>query len=220
MDGSPDFLERLKDLGGAWSQQTPTALYVADFAPGSVKLHALTRAMFREEAEALQLSIIAQSRALEEIAGGQSAVVLKPGDDRTFGSRQILAVEFDKDQRPIRATDAWGYFRNNIGEKMSHEYVGSRSLKGGVFVDQSPRLYRHVREHVIIDQTMLPVTAAPIIAAASTSEKFQGLIASLDYLCHERAMEKERTLAHIQKTLAVSMRQELDRARNFPVMPW
>lgn len=154
----PDFLKRLGGMGDPeWSPNGPTRLLTVSYSPGRTHGRPMTGFLHREEAEALQLSVLAQARALEDAEPGQSSHVLYPNDERTFGANQFLVVDFDKAIRPIRAYDGWGFFRNNLGEKMTHEYEGSRVVQGGIFTDTSPQRFTNDPGHVILDPRVLPV---------------------------------------------------------------
>ena len=155
---NPDFLKRLVTMGDAeWSSKSPTRLLTVSYSPSRTHGRPISGFLHREEAEALQLSVLAQSRALEVAEPGQSSHVLYPYDERTFGANQFLVVDFDKALRPIRAYDGWGFFRNNLGEKMTHEYEGSRVVQGGIFSDTSPQRFKNEPGHVILDPHVLPV---------------------------------------------------------------
>jgi hypothetical protein len=141
-----------------WSSAAPTRLLSVGFTPSGVRGRLLSQFLYREEAEALQLSVVAQSRDLEK-ERGRGNHVLHVSDTRTFGAAQFLVVEYDSERRPIRANDAWGLFRNNLGAAMTNEYLGSRSVPGGVFSDRSPQNLdtNRDRSQMIFDLAMLPV---------------------------------------------------------------
>jgi hypothetical protein len=154
----PDFLDRLADTGRSeWTDKMPTKVMSVCFIPGATRFRTLTRFLFREEAEAIQIALVARSRQLEDKPRSASHL-LYDSDTRTFGSSQFLVVEFDATLRAIRANDVWGYFRNNLGQRMTHEYSGSRVAQGGVFFDQSPQRIdaRTQRDQLIFDLALLP----------------------------------------------------------------
>jgi hypothetical protein len=218
---NPDFLERLATTGrSTWSSAAPTRLLSVAFTPSGVRGRLLSQFLYREEAEALQLSVVAQSRDLEK-ERGRGNHVLHVSDTRTFGAAQFLVVEYDSERRPIRANDAWGLFRNNLGAAMTNEYLGSRSVPGGVFSDRSPQsLDASRRDQMIFDLAMLPVG----LEARHGTDIKRGVFTDAMMndnarMMLEVAQKREKEIAIVTTQLAISrLEQTRERKREGPTL--
>jgi hypothetical protein len=223
VDHAPNFLERLAVLGNpAWTEHAPVRLMSVSFAPGKVTTRALTNYIHREEAEALQLSIVAMSRVLEREAGnilGAGSHVLTHDDHRTFGVSQFLVVESDHERRPIRAMDAWGFFRNNLGEQMTVEFLGSRHVPGGVFNDTSPqRVDLSLNpSQVWLDPALLPVQTVKQFGDTTlkANEVTRTFMLQNRVNFHHQALRREDDIGQ----LTITLTREHDIAQNRPEGP-